>query len=41
MPINVYNFSAGPATLPKSVIDQITDRLEQLHRRDVYYGNQS
>ena len=27
MPTNVYNFSAGPATLPKSVIDQITDRL--------------
>ena len=28
MPINVYNFSAGPATLPKSVIEQITDRLD-------------
>ena len=27
MPTNVYNFGAGPATLPKIVIDKITDRL--------------
>ena len=27
MPTNVYNFGAGPATLPKLVIDKITDRL--------------
>ena len=27
MSTNVYNFGAGPATLPKIVIDKITDRL--------------
>jgi len=27
MPRNIYNFGAGPATLPKTVIDKITDRL--------------
>ena len=27
MPTNVYNFGAGPATLPRIVIDKITDRL--------------
>jgi len=27
MPTNVYNFGAGPATLPKIVVDKITDRL--------------
>ncbi len=27
MSTNIYNFGAGPATLPKRVIDKITDRL--------------
>ena len=30
MSTNIYNFSAGPATLPKSVIDKIIDRLSSL-----------
>jgi len=27
MPTNIYNFGAGPATLPKTVIEEITNRL--------------
>ena len=27
MPTNIYNFGAGPATLPRIVIEKITDRL--------------
>ena len=27
MPTNIYNFGAGPATLPKTVIEKITDQL--------------
>ena len=28
MPINIYNFGAGPATLPKTVIEKITAQLD-------------
>ena len=35
MPINIYNFGAGPATLPKTVIEKIKELQSELNLKNL------